>query len=471
MISKKLVSISFAYLIISYILATSAVMVDKVIPSTDNITKIEPLSTQTEISTLWNNSYTRQCDIAISSIIRCSAGGYILTGWTNRSQAIDYDIWVVRIDDNGNHIWNYTYGGIGEDKGFQIIESNGGGFAIVSTFYNTSATHNNTDLYVIRLTNSGIVIWNRTFSGPFQNSTHSVSDIGRSIVECPNGDFVIAGATINTNVSANNGDIWLIRLNPGGNRIWERLYHNRITDRCYTPHSLVKCADGGFAIAGYSINSSHSNDVWLIRTNQNGFHLWNQSYGGSLYERPEALIECSNGGFGIIANTESFGGGGKDAWVVRTDLGGNKLWNQTFGGIEEDWGSQIIELPDRSFTFVGSTHSYDIGNGDLWLVRLDANGNLIWNHTVGDPYGNSGASFVYEGNSTYTCAGTTNPVGETYSDLWVLKVQVATIKTNNNNVPIASLFIWIIISIIILIGFTSIITIWWYIKKRSINSN
>ncbi|MFX0039266.1 MAG: hypothetical protein ACFFCY_11815 [Promethearchaeota archaeon] len=433
-----------------------------------NEERIKTSTQQTELITLWNLTYGGDYIDTAQSIIKCTTGGYAITGWTNSSGAGDYDIWVVRLTNNGTLIWNYTYGGIGEDKGFQIIESSSGGFAIVSTYYNTTALYNNNDLYVIRLANDGNIIWNKTYSGPDQNATSIVSDLGRSIVECPNGDFLVAGATLNNAVEQNNGDIWLVRLTPSGNIIWQKRYHNRITDRCYEPHSLVRCKDGGFAIVGYTYNSTTSNDIWLIRIDNNGDPIWNKTIGTSDYDRPEGIVECKNGDFGIIANSKGFGVGLNDAWVIRTDLAGNQLWNQSFGGNSEDGGSQILEMPDDGFAVVGSTHSFDIGGGDLWLLRMDQNGTLLWNHTIGDPYGNGGATFVYEDNNTYICAGSTIRVGVPFQDMWVVKVHINIIPhsngTPNGDIP---WHIWITIVGIIIISVVSVIIIWRYFRKKA----
>jgi len=91
---------------------------------------------------------------------------------------------------------------------------------------------------------------------------------------------------------------------------------------------------------------------------------------------------------------------------------------------EKDGGGQIVEMPDYGFTFVGGTHSFDLGQGDIWLVRTDIDGNIVWNHTLGDPYGNSGGSLDYEGNNTYIIAGGTVYLGEPFGDIWILKVYI-----------------------------------------------
>ncbi|MFW9949862.1 MAG: hypothetical protein ACFFKA_07040 [Candidatus Thorarchaeota archaeon] len=404
------------------------------------------LSEETEISILWNKTYGGHYVEVGQSIIKANSGGYVITGWTNSTGAGDLDIFLMRVDQNGTPMWNLTLGDVEEDKGYQIINCNLGGFALASTYTNMTAAVPNSDFLVTRIANDGSVLWNRSYSGPEQNSTHWIGDIGRSIVECSNGDFALAGATI-TDEGAY--DIWLFRINSNGDKIWDRTYHNWYTERCYSPHSLVQCNDGGFALTGYTFNYSQSNDVWLLRTNSAGILLWNRTYGDPVgYERPEGLIKCFDGGFAIIANTHSFGAGGADAWVIRTNATGNQIWNKTYGGSSEDGGSYLIEMNDHGYTIAGSTHSFDVGNGDAWLIRTDLNGEIVWNHTIGDSYGNSAASFVYEGNNTYTVMGSTYTSGIGFQDTWIFKVQIkAVVIPSEELIPgfnIMSLFLVII---------------------------
>jgi len=420
---------------------------------------------QTELIELWNKTYDWDYVDNSKSIIKCTNGDYAIAGWTNSSGAGDLDIWLIRISADGTHLWNYTYGAAEEDKGFQVIECSTGGFAISATYTNNSAAITNKDCMVVRVADDGSLLWQLSYSGPEQNASHWIGDLGRSIVECANGDFVLTGVT-DTNVG--DGDIWFFRIDRFGKRLWDKTYHNRITDRCYTPHSLVQCKDGGFAIAGYTHNSSYPNDVWLLRTAPDGILIWNQTYGGSDYDRPEALVECQDGGFAIIANTKSFGAGGGDAWVIRTDSGGVPIWNKTFGGAGEDGGSQIVEMPGGGFTIVGSTHSFDIGGGDLWLVRMDQAGDLLWNHTLGDAYGNGGSSFIFEGNNTYTCTGTTHLVGDPFQDLWVVKVHIKILPpTNGTTNGDNTLFFWLIIIGILAVLVVSTVIIWKYVSQKS----
>ncbi len=147
---------------------------------------------------------------------------------------------------------------------------------------NETALFPNSDFLVIKMLNNGTLMWNRTYSGPEQTSTSMVGDLGRSIVECSNGDLALAGVTV---TNTGHSDVWLFRVSPLGIKKWERTYHNLDIDRCYTPHSLIECSNGDFAIACYTYNSTKSNDVWLIRTDQFGNPKWNKTFGSDGYER------------------------------------------------------------------------------------------------------------------------------------------------------------------------------------------
>jgi len=379
-------------------------------------------SQQAEINIIWNKTYGGDYIDTAQSITPSSLGGYAISGWTNSTGAGDLDIWLLRIDNDGNHIWNKTLGTVEEDKGFEIINCSSGGFAVVAIMRNMTHNHPNNEVSVIRIADNGNIIFHGNYSGPDQNIDNATDDRGYSIVECPNGDFVIAGVTT---TKVGGSDMYLLRIGPNGLLKWNRTFHHWDIERCFSPHSLVLCSDNGFAIAAYSYSAAFSNDVWLIRTDPVGIALWNKTYGvSSGYERPESLVQCDDGGFGIMANTQSFGAGGTDGWFIRTDEFGNQIWNQTYGGTEEDGFTKAILMSDGGFTLMGSTHSFDVGNGDAWIIRIDSAGDILWEETIGDPYGNGIASFLYLDNNTYVATGSTYSLGSMYQDLWVIKFQV-----------------------------------------------
>jgi len=181
-------------------------------------------------------------------------------------------------------------------------------------------------------------LWNHTFGGPND-------DMGYAVIEVSGGGFAIAGHTWSFGAGVNNG--WLIRLDANGNQLWNRTYGGYDWESCF---KVIEVSGGGFALAGYSTSyDAGSNDFWLLRVDANGNHLWNHTYGGALPDGAMSVLEVSSGGFILCGNTASFGVGDADVWVVRTDADGNHLWNQTYGSINYDMAYSVIEVSDGGF--------------------------------------------------------------------------------------------------------------------------
>jgi hypothetical protein len=186
--------------------------------------------------------------------------------------------------------------------------------------------------------------------------------------------------------------------------------------------SVVETSDGGYAIAGYTASyGTGSDDVWLVKTDANGSAQWNQTYGGINFDDGYSLVETSDGGYAIAGCTSSFGAGDWDFWLVKTNASGNMEWNQTYGGINSDWGCSVVEVSDGGYAIAGSTNSYGAGNNDFWLVKTDSSGVAQWNQTYGGTHIDSGCSMVEVSDGGYAIAGSTNSYGAGGSDVWLIK--------------------------------------------------
>ncbi len=156
-------------------------------------------------------------------------------------------------------------------------------------------------------------------------------------------------------------------------------------------NAIVRCQSGGYAIVGGSISFGNgSTAVWLLRTNVNGELMWNQTYGGLNGDSGTALKECSDGGFIITGYSRTYTHGRQDVWLIRTDASGNLEWHQYFGGFDTDHGMDVIEVNDGGFALIGNTRSFgsvdpvtQIRTYDIWLIRTTDTGDPLWNRTYG----------------------------------------------------------------------------------------
>jgi hypothetical protein len=210
-------------------------------------------------------------------------------------------------------------------------------------------------------------VWHQIYGGSNDEQAYSV-------IATSDGGFAVAGCTYN--YSAINRDFLLVKTDQQGNMLWNQTYGDNETDAAY---SVVETDDGGFALAGRTDLGAGGIDFWLVRTDADGNMLWNKTYGGIDLDWAWSVVETDDGGFAVAGDTSSFGAGASDAWLVRTDTSGNMLWNQTYGGTESDSLSSVIETSDGGFALVGDTSSS--GVYDVWLVKTDSDGNMLWNQT------------------------------------------------------------------------------------------
>lgn len=148
---------------------------------------------------------------------------------------------------------------------------------------------------------------------------------------------------------------------------------------------------------------------------------WIKAYGGTNSEVARSVIQTSDGGYLLAGETASFGAGGKDFWLVKTDASGNMEWNNTYGGASNDMAFSVVEAGD-GYTLTGRTNSFGVGIADFWLVKVDSSGNHEWNKTYGGGDADAARCVINTGDGGYVLAGFTQSFGAGGQDFWLVKI-------------------------------------------------
>ena len=242
---------------------------------------------------------------------------------------------------------------------------------------------------------SAVSMWSQTYGG-----TGYDAGTGET-VQTSTGGYAILG---DTNSSGAGGmDFWLFETDADGIMLWNKTYGGALDevsgDMCLT-------SDGGYALAGYTTSfGAGGEDAWLVKTDASGNMQWNMTYGGTGDEYAHYVIQSSDGGYVLASYTTSFGAGAKDFWLIKTDAAGVMQWNMTYGGTLDDspWG--LVQTSDGGYAIGGRTDSFGAGGGDGWLIKTDADGVMQWNMTYGGTGLEHTLSLVQCSDSGYALAG------------------------------------------------------------------
>ena len=192
-------------------------------------------------------------------------------------------------------------------------------------------------------------------------------------------------------------------------------------------YGVIQTLNGQYAVTGSTGSFGNGNsDVYLAFVDSMGWVRWEKSYGGVNNDIGRSIIQLADSGFVIAGYSNSMGNGGYDVFVVRTDKNGNLIWQKTYGGLDWDFGYEVKTSPGGdSLIVAGSTYSFGYGKLDGYILKLDLNGNKQWQKTYGGPEDDEFKSFVRTYNNQYAFAGTTKSMGDVKGDAWLVKTGLA----------------------------------------------
>jgi hypothetical protein len=280
-----------------------------------------------------------------------------------------------------------TFGGASNDFGYSIAQTRDSGFIVSGCTHSYGAGQ--ADVWLLRTDAAGNRLWDRVFG-------NANWEEGYSVIQTRDGGFAIAGR------AGSFVDGWLIRTDDAGNKLWDKTFGEHDVDLF---SSVVQTGDGGFLLTGSTLNTSGGYNVWLVRTDAAGSLLWDKNFGGPDEDYGYSGVQTSDGGFIVAGCTKSYGSGREDMWLVRTDSAGNKLWDKTFGGTNVDWANSVVLTEDGGFAVVGITYDDGAGGSGILLVRTDSMGNQLWAKTFAGTLMDIGGAVVRTSDGGFAVAG------------------------------------------------------------------
>ncbi len=347
--------------------------------------------------------------------------------------------------------WQKSLGGSDWDSAWDIHQTTDGGYIIAgnsaSIDGDLTINYGGRDYWIVKLTNSGEISWQKSFGG-------SNSELALSIEQTADEGYIVAGqsSSVDGNVTGNNGgnDFWIVKLTNDGDIEWENSLGGSEFDSAY---SIQQTIDSGYIIAGRSssndadVTGNHGNsDYWVVKLTNSGNIVWQKSIGGTGNDNATSIQQTSDGGYIVAGDSDSTDGdvtgnhGNSDYWIVKLTNSGNIEWQKSIGGTGNDNATSIQQTIDGGYIIAGDSDSTDgdvtgnHGNSDYWIVKLTNSGNIEWQNSYGGTSDDSAdfiqqisdGGYIVTGDSSSADGDTTSNQG--LSDVWILKL------TNSGNI-------------------------------------
>jgi len=380
--------------------------------------------------TLWTKTYggtDREWGTAIDLL---PGNGYVIFGTTYSFGAGMNDIYLIRTDSCGNLLWSKTYGTTVAEGARSGKYTHDGGYIIAGIKSGAPLAEN---VYIVKTDSLGDTLWTKEYGGQNQDEAYEIQ-------QTSDNGYIIVGFTGSYGIGTLYGpNIYLIKIDSIGTQEWFKAIGDTTWEMGF---SVQQTVDGGYILVGITNYKDYdTSDVYLIKTDSLGNIIWTQTYGGDNYDYGEKVIETQDGGFIIVGETASFGAGNYDIYVIKTDETGNVQWTKTFGGSNDDTCFDIQEVFGEGYVICGTTQSYGAGGADVYIVRIDVQGNLLWSKTIGGSDYDYGEAICITENRDYIITGNTESFGAGMQDVYLIKVAADTLGKEENRLSDANFVI------------------------------
>ncbi|MBN2383547.1 DJ-1/PfpI family protein [bacterium] len=287
-------------------------------------------------------------------------------------------------------VTDLSYFGTSDSEGACAISlTNDGG--VVLAGYAWSSDSGDLDGLVLKLDHEGNEQWQTRVGGQYWDRLYDV-------IQSSDGCSIVAGSSSEGGAGFRNGLV--CKIDANGNPAWSSTFGGPLDEQAL---SICQSAQGTYVVTGYTTEGAGEYDICLAAFDNDGRQLWYKTYGGTAFERGNAVKPTNDGGFIVVGNTDSFSAGLRDVYVIKTDAEGNELWSQCYGTASDyETGNDILPLAQGGYIIVGDRDGLYTELMNMYIIRIDENGEIIWSRSPGE-----GTFYDY---GTGICAGTNDHI-------------------------------------------------------------
>jgi hypothetical protein len=367
------------------------------------------VSASATLDSLWMRTYGGLENDGFRSVIPASGGGAVAVGYTYSLGPANSNVFAVKVDDNGNTLWTRTYGGDGMDYGCGVCETGDGCFVI--TGYTMSFGAGREDLYLLKINASGDTVWTRTYGGP-------ESDEGRAACATYDGCVVVTGSTDSYGQGEN--DLYLLKVDSAGDTVWTRTFGSSRFD---WGQSVCETQDSCYVVCGTTDSVTLELDIYLVKVDPDGNLIWENTYGEAAYSSPDWGM-----GVALVADTALVVAGYvaievrdvSDVCLVTVGLDGDQIGGRKWRSDYYQYANSVCATHDSGHVFVGTTKLVADQSNDLLLLKRLPSAGFVDILTLGGAGNDWGSSVVETHPGIYLVAGQTGSYGAGGFDGWLI---------------------------------------------------
>jgi len=305
-----------------------------------------------------------------------------------------------------------TFGGPENDFGNSIVVSADQQLFCFGT--TSSLTNGGKDFYLIKTTTSGNLIYEKHFGG-------SGDETGYSVMNSPDGGIVMAGST--TGSGSGNFDMYVVKAGLQGSVVYEKFYGTADDE---TATCIIATGNSGYLIGGFRSAAGSGRDFYLVRTDQAGNEMWSKTYGGAADDFINSLAYVVNAQqedeFLVFGNTRSHGAGDQDFYLMKINASGDSLWGKTYGTASYEQAGSIIQ-DAGGFYLCGHSAGHGHAEHNVYLVRTDLSGNMIWENNYGGALHDGSEQGLLASNGDILMTGYSSSYGAGDVDFMLMRVK------------------------------------------------